>query len=211
MATRYTLEAEIVDDLQRSDLTTQVTKAVATAIKAYEEERFFFNEAYAVSVTLSSSVAFLALSALPTRILQFDRVRLKQSTNTYSDLCKRDYSWIMARQDVVALAQPYEYCIYNEKLMFDSYAASNYTLVLDGLKSLGNSASNTYSTSSSIAWFDNAYELIRHRAKRELYMHVLKDANLAAASKLAEDDEYRLLKNKSYGREATGQIMPTEF
>ena len=212
MATqRTTVEAEIADDLARSDLTTQITKAVTTAIKAYEEERFFFNEAYAVSVTLSSSVAVLALSALPVRILDLDRVRIKRSTTFYDEIYRRDYGWVMAAQDVITFTIPYEYCIYNEQLMFDSFADQNYTLILDGIKSLGSATSNSYSVSSSIAWFDKAYELIRHRAKREIYMHVVKDTDMAAVAKLAEDDEFDLLKAKTYTRVATGQIRPTEF
>jgi hypothetical protein len=210
-ATRTVVEAEIADDLQRNDIANQITKAVDTAIRAYEEERFFFNEAYAVSVTLSSSVAFIAQSALPTRFVNLDRVRLKKSATFYTDLYKRDYAWLMAQQDIVTSSEPYEYCIYNEKLLFDNYADQNYTLVLDGIKSLGNTASDTYSAASAVAWFNTARELIRHRAKREIYMHVLKDANLAAMAKLAEQEAFETLKGKTNSRVATGIIRATDF
>lgn len=210
-ATRTIVEAEIADDLQRNDLSTQITKAVDTAIRAYEEDRFFFNEAYSVSATLSSSVCFIAQSVLPTRFAKLDRVRVVRSSTFFDEIYKRDYAWIMAQQDIVTRGAPYEYCIYNEKLQFDNYADINYTLILDGIKSLGNTASDTYSTGSAVAWFNEARELIRHRAKREIYMHVLKDANLAAMAKLAEQEAFDTLKGKTNARVATGIIRASDF
>ena len=210
-ATRTTVEAEIADDLQRNDLANQITKAVNTAIRAYEEERFWFNEADKVSVTLSSSVCFIAQSALPTRFAKFDRVRVVKSATFYDEVYKRDYDWIMAMQDIVTYGQPYEYCVYSERLQFDNYANQNYTLILDGLKSLGNTASDTYSAASAVAWFNEARELVRHRAKREIYMHVLKDANLAAMAKLAEQEAFDTLKGKTNARVSTGCIRASNF
>lgn len=210
-ATRTIVEAEIADDLQRNDLETQITKAVDTAIRAYEEERFFFNEADKVSATLSSSVCFIAQSALPVRFAKLDRVRIVKSATFYDELCKRDYAWIMAQQDIITYGQPYEYCIYSQRLQFDNYADINYTLILDGIKSLGSTASDTYSVASAVAWFNEGRELIRHRAKREIYMHVLKDANLAAMAKLAEQEAFDTLKGKTNARVATGFIRSTDF
>lgn len=210
-ATRSIVEAEIADDLQRNDLATQITKAVDTAIRAYEEERFFFNEADKVSVTLSSSVCFIAQSALPVRFSKLDRVRVVKSATFYDELCKRDCAWIMAQQDIITSGQPYEYCVYSERLQFDNYADINYTLILDGIKSLSGNASDTFSASSGVAWFNQGRELVRHRAKREIYMHVLKDANLAAMAKLAEQEAFDTLKGKTNARVATGIIRASDF
>lgn len=211
--TRAGLEAQIANDLIRADLAVEIGEAVETAINAYENERFWFNEAYRVTATLSISAATVALSAMPSRFLLLDRVRLLRSTNNFIDLYPRDYAWIMARQDAVTYTQPAEYCVYGEFIQFDTFANQAYTLYCDGIKSLGNSAtaSDSYTPSSSVAWFTDARELIRHRAKLEIYAHVIKDFELAGASAAAEYDALNALKARTSRLTGTGLLRPTEF
>jgi hypothetical protein len=182
MTTRSDIEAQIADDLARSDLTSQITAAVNTAIRSYRFERLGFNEAYKVTATLSSSADTLALTSLSVRFRKLDRVRLVRDAGDYLDLYHRDYDWIMSRQDVRVLCQPVEYAIYNSYIHFDSLADQDYALLLDGIKELGTAASASYSAQDATAWFNDARELIRHRAKREVYANVLKDMELAAAA-----------------------------
>ena len=209
--TRTGLESQIADDLARGDLGIQIGEAVQTALDAYVNERFWFNEAYRVTATLPISTASIALSALSVRFEDFDRVRLLRTGGNFIDLYKRDYDWIMSRQDAVTYTQPAKYCVYGDTLQFDSFGDQAYTLYIDGIKSLGNAASNTFTASDSTTWFSTARELIRHRAKRELYAHVIKDMELAAAAAAAEGDAFNELKDKTNQRVTTGFIRPTEF
>ena len=211
MATKSTLSAQIEDDLDRTDLTSQVTRAIDYSIEHYAKDRFWFNEANNQSVSLTSSIAELALTALPVKLLEIDRLRIKLSSTTYLDMYPRDYDWIQSRQDTNLTAQPIEYCIYAEKLQFDSYADTSYTLVLDGIKSLGNAASDTYSAASAVAWFNEARDLIRAAAKRDLYAHVIKDFEMATAMKTVEDMEYNRLKGRTNRLKSTGAVRPTNF
>lgn len=210
-ATRTIVEAEIADDLQRNDLAVQITKAVDTAIRAYEGKRFDFNEIDEISVTLSSSVAFIARTALPVRFTKVDTVRVLRNPTFKQKLDKKTYIHIKEQQETITYGAPYEYCIYAKKLQFDNYADINYTLILEGIQSLGSAASDSYSTASAVAWFNEGRELIRHRAKREIYMHVLKDANLAAMAKLAEQEALDTLRGDTNELVATNQIEPTDF
>lgn len=211
MTTRSQVEAQIADDLARSDLTSQISDAVNTAIRAYRFERLGFNEAYRVTATLSISADYLALSSVSVRFRKIDRLRLVRSAGDDLDLYHRDYDWIMSRQDVRVLCQPAEYAVYNNTIHFDSVADQTYTLYLDGLKDLSNAASATYSAADTAAWFNDGRELIRHRAKREIYAHVLKDMELAAAAGAAEKDALRILKAEAGEERSTGHIRPTEF
>ena len=210
MTTRSDIESQIADDLARSDLTSQITAAVNTAIRSYRFERLGFNEAYKVTATLSTSADVIALSALPVRFRKFDRIRLVRTAGDYLDLYHRDYDWIMSRQDVRVTCQPAEYTVYNSTLHFDSMADQDYTLLLDGIKELGN-ASASYSSGDTSAWFNDAAELIRHRAKRELYANVLKDMELAAAAAASEREALRIIKAEMGEERSTGFIRPTEF
>lgn len=209
--TRQQLEAQIADDLARSDLSSQITAAVTAAIRAYRFERLGFNEAYKVTATLTTSSDTMLLTSLSVRFRKFDRVRLVRTAGDYLDLYHRDYDWIMSRQDVRVVCQPAEFAIYNNAIHFDSMADQTYTLYLDGLKDLSNAASATYSAGDTTAWFNDARELIRHRAKREVYAHVLKDMELAAAAGAAEKEALRMLKAEAGEERSTGSIRPTEF
>ena len=209
-STRSDIESQIADDLARSDLASQITAAVNTAIRSYRFERLGFNEAYKVTATLSTSADVIALSAVPVRFRKFDRIRLVRTAGDYLDLYHRDYDWIMSRQDVRVTCQPAEYAVYNSTLHFDSMADQDYTLLLDGIKELGN-ASASYSSGDTSAWFNDAAELIRHRAKRELYANVLKDMELAAAAAASEREALRIIKAEMGEERSTGFIRPTEF
>lgn len=210
--TKTTLLAQIADDLERSDLSTQIQTAVDDAIDAYKNERFWFNESYRASVTLSSSVAYILLSALPNRYIEFDRIRLQQaSVSAAFDMVPRDRDWILSRQDAMTPSMPVEYAVYGNAIQFDSQADQNYTLIIDGLIELGNTASSSYSASSSVSWFSDARNLIRARAKWDLYVNILKDADMATAMAVAEKRAYDELKAKTNQRESTGIIRPTQF
>lgn len=209
--TRAQVEAKIADDLERSDLTMQITDAVDTAIRFYENERFRFNTNYQATVTLSSSANYIALTALPYRYLDFDRVRVVHDANNSFELMKRDYYWITARQDIEIFAEPQEYAVYAEKMLFDSGDSQATTIVIDGLVSLGNTASNSYSSSDTSAWFNDAYNLVRAYAKHDLYLHVIKDTELAGLMQITANKAFDMLKGKVNTIATTGQMRPTDF
>ena len=210
--TRADLAAKIADDLARGDLTTQIDDAIEFSIRRYERERFWFNDQDNISVTLSSSVSQLALSDLPVKVFQIDRVRILLSSNTLLDLYPRDRNWIAARQDINLSSMPVEYCVYDEALQFDSLADQNYTLVLDGVVGLGNTtASNSYSAASPAIWFNEARDLIRADAKRDLYANVIKDFEFAARMNEVAQYEYSQLKARTNRIRMTGQVRPTRF
>lgn len=211
MATRSTIEAQIADDIARDDLPSQISAAVDTAIRAYEEQRFYFNEAYRITATLSSSAMSIALASISPKLCEMDRVRVLIGGIDMYDLYKRDYAWIMARQDIITFAPPSEYCIYGEAVQFDCGADTAYPIIFDGVKLLGSSASDSYSANDTSAWFNAARELIRNRAKREVYMHVTKDPDGAATAKMAEDDAFNTLMTKTNQRASTGLIRPDVF
>ena len=154
MSTRYQLEQQIADDLDRSDLSSQVSRAVETAIRFHEHDRYWFNTVYNSTATLSSSTAFIPFTAMTHRFLEIDRIRLRRTTtsNHYPSLMMRDRDWLFDRQDVIVYSEPYEFAVYADSIHFDNYASQNWALLIDGLVSLGNQDSNTFTLSASVAW-----------------------------------------------------------
>lgn len=211
MATRANLETRIADDLDRSDLSTQVTAAVTDAIQAYEAERFVFNEADDVSATFSASVDVVLLASLPAYFTRIDRIRMRYSgANNLLNLRARTYTDLMDGQDVKAVAPPLEYCVYAEALQFDSLPDQNYTAVLDGVKRLSPGATNSYASNSTAGWFNEGAALIRARAKVDLYAHVIRDDAEALKMQAVEMREIKALKAKLNARNS-GRIKPTQW
>lgn len=211
--TRASLETLIADDLVDAPVTAaQITAAVDDAIEAMSATRFKFNEAAAVSVTFSSSVDTVAMSALPVYFTKIDRLRIRVSTNTQDlqDLTPRDYSWLMDGQDVKTLARPIEYCIYADAIQFDSRLDQNYTGVVDGIKRLSPGSTNSYSTSSSVSWFTEGKNVIRYRAERDLLANVVRDDGEAQKKQLLLDDELRTQRQKINARNS-GRVRPTSW
>ena len=209
--TRAALEARIADDLDRSDLTTQITAAVTDAIDRYASERFAFNEVQNFTHTFSASNAVVPLTNLTVYFAKIDRLRMQYSgASNLTDLYPRDYGWLMDGQDAQSVSRPLEYCVYAEAINFDVIPQEAYVGVLDGVKRLSPTSSNSFSTSSSVSWFTEGRNLIRARAKIDLYAHVIKDTEEAGKMALVEQREFRDLKAKLNTRNS-GRIRPTCF
>lgn len=209
--TRATLESRIADDLDRSDLTTQITAAVTDAIKVYESQRFAFNEAQNITHTFSASTDAVSLANLPVYFTKIDRLRMRYSgAQNLMELTKRDYDWLMDGQDIKATCRPLEYCVYAEAINFDSQPDQAYVAILDGVKRLSTASTNSFSTSSSVSWFTDGASLLRARAKADLYAHVIKDTDEALKMATLEQRELGTLRQKINTRNS-GRVRPTEF
>lgn len=210
--TRADIEAQVADDLARTDLSTQITTAMDWALDYYEDDRFTFNEVTHASVTLSSSLNFMPLTTPPQqyKFLKFDRVRILLNGIFY-EVIPSDYDLVMAYQDQNVLSRPAFYCIHGDNMQFDTLADQNYALDIDGLISLGTGDTATFTAASAVAWFNVAGELIRSAIKRNLYGHVIKDERMASMAVEAEQDAYSMLKGQATRKKSSGFIKPRWF
>lgn len=215
--TRNDLETRIADDLVDAPVTAaQITAAVTDAIKNYESQRFSFNEVTAVTHTFSASNDVVPLTniltgAAATYFVKIDRLRMRYSgAQNLTDLYPRDYAWLMRGQDVKAVTRPLEYCIYAEAINFDSMPDQAYVGVIDGVKRLSTTISNSFSTSSSVSWFTDGALLIRYRAERDLLANIVRDSDEAMKKATLEDGEFRRLKQRMNTRNS-GRVRPTTF
>jgi hypothetical protein len=69
MSTYTQLQSRIADDINRTDLTSQIQQCILLAIQHYKNERFWFNE---TSATLTTTVSSAQVGA-PSDILRIDR------------------------------------------------------------------------------------------------------------------------------------------
>lgn len=211
MTTLGTMMDRIADELDRSDLTSQIQKAIQTAIDRYQRKRFFFNEARSLTFNTVDGQEFYTSadsSDIP-NILFIDNVKLTISGSDKIDLERRQYSELEydSANSTNDEGQPTAYAYYNKQLRLYPIPNSAYAVRVSGVFAL----SDLSATADTNAWMTDAEALIRSRAKRELLTHVIRDAEGATAMAQAEAEELQSLIQETNARSGTGAIYPTEF
>jgi hypothetical protein len=160
MSYDYTaLQARIADELARTDLTSQIALEILTAIKHYEQQRFWFDEARATASTVASQ----AYLAVPTDMIAIDTLTITYNSHYY-DLSQRTWDWyrgIGGGDSTITTAVPTDFVYYADQLWFYPVPNSTYTLTIAYLKQLTALSGGT----DSNAWTANGEEMVRARAK----------------------------------------------
>lgn len=202
----------IADEMARSDLTTtQIPRAIQSAIRTYERERFYFNEALATFTTSDGQEYYIAAdSAAVTKITTasvIDDLRITVS-GTHYPLTRRDWSWINdAMSNSSHEGDPTDYAIFGQQVRLYPIPGAARVIVA----AIVEKAATITATSSSNYWFTDAEELIRASAMRRLYAEVEKSPEEALLWGKIEKLAYDTLKAETETRISTGQVTPTEF
>lgn len=203
MSTYGTMQTRIADELVRTDLTSQIQYAILDAIKAYESEEFWFNRLYRSTATVSTGEYYIPL---PTNVLAIDKIILQSNTSVEVYLTSRDVKFMLEAQTPLIDAQPMEYAIYGERILFDTRSNAVYPIYINGTEKFTAPSTGT----DTSVWFVEAEELIRNRAKANLYLDVIMDADNAAKCQAREQQAFDYLKSKSTVR-GSGKVRPTNF
>lgn len=65
---------------------------------------------------------------------------------------------------------------------------------------------DTMSASSSVAWTNEAFDLIRHRSEWDIYAHDLRNPEMAASAKQSESEAYLSLWKDNTNRTSVGRF-----
>lgn len=212
MSTLAVMKARIADELARSDLTSQIAYAISDAIKAYEDERFHFNESRAITVSTVADQEFYDendAAAIAT-INKIDYVgvyvgdimsRLKAETPANIELMS---------QNGTGTGTPYAYCWYGNQIRL--YPTPNTALTVR-IGAAVNVAAPAADATTGNAWMTHGERLVRSRAKLELALHVLKDQDLAQTMATAVNEAFDQLKSRSNQLTQTesGRVEPMGF
>ena len=197
------LKARINDDLGRNDLATQIVGAIDDAIEEYQDHRFTFNE------TILNGQAFVKFQPdydLPSDFLKLDtlmhvdvsgEIRLKQiDYDLYRDIVYRPS---------VTIGQPTSFAIYGGKFHFyptPDNASDTYSVhYLRSFPALVDDADEN-------PWTNQARQLIRARAKAQLYRHVIRNVTQEEIARLENEARVQLnrLQRQSRRSRSRGQI-----
>ena len=203
-----TMVSRIEDEIARTDLTTNVERAIVSAINYYEREPWWFLEDRTDTFTTSSGAEFYS-SADQTWIAtagHINTLKITVNSNRY-DLVPRQYEYLDSISLLAtSLGQPQDFCYYAKQFRLYPIPDAAYEV-----RASYNKRTTTLSAGSdSSDWMTEAEELIRSRAKWDVYAHVIRDMEGAEYMKASERDIYGQMKSDNIGRVGAG-ITPTFF
>lgn len=216
MTTFGIMATNISDELGRNDLLTStlnptvspVANAIQRAIKYYESERLFFNEARAVSTTTAPvSNVGTPNYALPSNLIELDNIEVTVNSKRY-DLDVKPWDTINALIGVSAsFDRPRLYALYQQQFWLYPVPDAAYVLTVSYLKTL-----STLSVSGDTnAWMVEGEALIRTRAKVLLLLETIKAPEQAAPLEALEQDLLTRLRARTGRIVGTGHVQATQF
>jgi hypothetical protein len=209
MSTFVQMQSTIADDLNRSDLTSQIKTAINRAITHYESEVFWFQQTTGTFSTIANQQSYGTADGLPSDIKEINEPVKITVSSTFLPALKRISYAELIEKDIGAFAttQPDEWAWYNNKMWLYPRPNTVLTVTIPYQKS--------YTALSADAdtndWTTYAEDLIESRAKRWIYSRLLQDDKQAAIAKADEMDALSALQEKTTKLISTGYIKPTSF
>lgn len=206
MSALSVVRARIADDLNRSDLNTQIDKAINRAIEFYEKQRFWFNENTWTFVTVAGTESYTFSTASTTDLLEIDQVTL---TRTSTDIYPLDQITFQKLRQInttgtTTRGAPSKFALYKSTWYLYPVPDAVYTVTIYGQKSYAamtaDADTNDFTT--------DAEDLIEARARWWVYANILKDVTQATVAKASEIEALQSLQAKTANIQSTGAIRP---
>lgn len=210
MTTLALLKSEIADDLDRTDLTTQIASEINKAIRHYQRTRFYFNETRDETfATVADQKVYTKVdSAIIPKFIEIDQICVMDGTqpNDLDEINPKEWEMLTASGD--STGKPCSWTYFNTSFGFYPIPDQAYTVrpighIMKDAPADDNEADNV--------WMTEAFDLIRARACAMLAARKLRDVNLAQLHKQVEADEETRLLSETTTRIGTGFVTPTEF
>lgn len=205
-----TLRDRIADELDRTDMTTQIEREIKSAIAYYERRRFWFNEKRIDFATVVSQEWYTSAddSDIP-NLLTLDIAKIAINATTKHDLELLPYAEIEFVSDggEADEGQPTALAYFQKQIRLYPIPDASYSVVLSGIFAL-----DALSASADTnAWMTDGEALIRQRTRRMIYSNVIRDPELAQEAGRLEAEELRALIEGTTQKKATGRLLPTNF
>lgn len=210
MATLADLKAEICDDLARTDLMKQVETQISRAIAHYQGTRFWFNESRAETFSTVAGQQDYPYgdTAAITDFIHIDALFSTIST-TVRQLRMVSPEEIETLGGVnVTTGEPTSYALFDRMIRLYPAPDKAYSMRLQGHIRLAEPATDTEATN---VWLNNAYDLIRCRAKKMIALHITRDADMVQAMDAGERSAVDALYVQTAMRIGSGFIRATTF
>lgn len=163
------LKTRIADDINRSDLSTQIDTYLRRAVEHYERRRWWFNEGMA-TFSASTSQDRYTLSALVSDLLVPNTLELTRGSGNKVRLGLMTWERYLDdwRFSTTSLGEPVQWAIYGGMLWLGPVPGLGYELTISYVKTLG-----SFSDGTSNEWTTYADELLCARTEKMLGVRVL--------------------------------------
>jgi hypothetical protein len=208
MATLATMRSRISDDLLRTDIDTQIDKAINRAIEYYEKELFWFNETTGTFTTVASQQAYSSSdAAFIGLIAEIGLIRLTLSSSNIYPLDLSSYGELLTKDTGNFTSSPSEYAFYKKSIYLYPTPNDAWTVTVSYQKKY---AELTLDADTN-DFLTDAEDLIESRARWWLYSRIIKDMEQAQIARAEEVDALSALRTKTNKLTSTGHIYFTDF
>jgi len=220
MTTLSAMKTRIAQEVRRkayadvdSIMQSAIDDAITSAIGAYNDERFFFNESRDTTFPTvidqefydSSDAADLA------NLLKIDYVTLSDGAQSYQLIADYPAEIESASSSSTATGQPGWYLFYDRKIrLYPIPTSAVWTIRVAGTFKYAAPASDAEADNF---WMTDAERLIRCRAKYELGLHVLRDLEMAQTMGSATSEAFEQLKRRTarMTQRSDGKVRPMAY
>jgi len=213
MTTFADIKAEIADDLDDTtgEYAEQIGRAVNAAIRYAERFAFYFNETRDMTFATVPSREWYDGSDLAdiNTLVRIEAAYLQQANGQVTDLIRFPPEEIEQLADnTAASGEPYGFVYFGQRMRLYPIPDAVYTVRLQlGPYRLTPLAADA----DSNAWLEEAYDMVKARAKYLVYKDTIKDPALAAEALNDYQDQFSVLKAETSSRNGAGRIVPTCF
>ena len=214
MTTYAFLQADIADDLDDTtgEYSAQIKKAILGAIRYCERNTYYFNESRDITFpTVNGREWYTSAdnANIPT-LVHLAGVWSEDASGSRSVLSESTPQELeLLADNSASRGEPYAYVYFGQRIRL--YPIPNdavYTIRLQvGPYRLAPLVNDT----DENAWLNEAYDMIKARAKYLVYKNTIKDAALAAEALNDYNDQEMSLKSETTSRNATGYVQATCF
>lgn len=214
MTTLADITAAIADDVDDTtgEYGAQITSAVLAAIRYCERKTYYFNETRDVTFTTVADQDWYGSadnSNIPT-LVKIQAAFLTDSSGQTIEIFRTTPEHLELLLDASATSnKPYWWTYFGQRIrLYPKPDVATYTVRLQ----LGPyRLTPLVNPSDTNAWLDEAYDMVKARAKYVLYKDTIKEPALAAEALNDFEDQKKALKAETAQRNGTGNIRPTQF
>ncbi|EJF79417.1 hypothetical protein MCO_00983 [Bartonella sp. DB5-6] len=198
-----------IDD-QTNEYVDQVQRAIFSAIRFCERLPFYFNESREIVFTTLKGKSRYGAETHPsmTGAVRIVDAYIYEDNHSKSRLLHGDALFIESLEDDSHHSMPTRYAYFEQKFVLYPTPDRVYSirLILDPIR-----IKDIESAQDASIWFCEAYELIKTRAKYELYTNIIKEPQMAAAAFAMFQEQLDALRIETSRRKNLFKIQHTDF
>lgn len=177
--------------------------AIKSAIKHYQDKAYWFLEARSFTTTIAGQGDY----ALPTDFQEAEKARVLVGNTNYP-ITARTYQFLEDRRITNTMTGiPCDLATYGATLLLYPVPSSAWPLTLSYIRIFPELSAD----GDTNAWLYEGEELIRARAKWDLYVNVMTDMEGATTASAAMTDAESNLDGQHASRVSSGRTTPTQF